>query len=95
MDNKIETKIMKLFEVWHKLELESRRKDLSKRKNFDQKEKVFLEDTLNTPMNIAKKDSETILKNSGILNWKEDFLHLQNQLEKIRKVTWQELMWIR
>ena len=37
MDDRIETKILKLFEEWQKLELESRRKDLSKRKNFDQK----------------------------------------------------------
>ena len=85
MDNKIENKILNLYRDYHKLELENRRKDRTKGKSFELKQKTFLEETLDTPMNLAKRDSWSIFEKSGILDWKEDFTHLENQLAKDQK----------
>ena len=84
MDNKIENKILNLYRDYHKLELENRRKR-TKGKSFELKQKRFMEETLDTPMNLAKRDSWSIFEKSGILDWKEDFTHLENQLAKDKK----------
>ena len=83
MDDKIHLQIIALHKTWRDLFNTSRRENRCKREPFKAKEKLFLEETLNTPMNIAKSDPKTILKyKSGILEWQEDLTHLQNQLDK-------------
>ena len=81
MDDKIETKINNLYKEWQKLECESKRKDRIS-KTFDQRQKTFVEDTLENPMNIAKKNAKDIFEKSGIKDWEEDFKHFENQLKK-------------
>ena len=66
MDNKIENKILNLYRDYHKLELENRRKDRTKGKSFELKQNTFLEETLDTPMNLAKRDSWSIFEKSGM-----------------------------
>ena len=81
MDDKIESKINNLYKEWQKLECESKRKDRIS-KTFDQRQKTFVEDTLENPMNIAKKNAKDIFEKSGIKDWEEDFKHFENQLKK-------------
>ena len=77
----IEAKIAKLYQDYNKLKIESRKAGRCESANFKKKEKAF-EDHLDTPMDISKKNAEEILKDSPIMNWREDWEHLQNQVKR-------------
>ena len=86
MDNKIDAMILALHKEWLDLERTTRRKDRCKKEFFKLKQKHFLEDTLETPLNISKANSRDIFEQkSGILEWAEDYTHLQNQLPMEQK----------
>ena len=80
----IEAKILKLYQDYRKLEQESKRPARCGTDSFKAKEEAF-SDRLDTPMDIAKKNAEEKLRESPIMNWREDWQHLQNQLQRNQK----------
>ena len=65
------------------LERTSRRPDRASKPSFRKKLESFEAEVLDMPLNIAREDFATILKDdSGITDWKEDAQHLQNQLQR-------------
>lgn len=63
---KIEDKILQLFKTWTEYENTSKRKERSNTASFTQKEKTFIDDVLDMPMNIAKRDLEGILESQAL-----------------------------
>ena len=63
----IETKIVKLYQDYNKLKIESRKAGRSETASFKEKEKGF-KDLLDTPMDISKKNAEEKLKDSPTMN---------------------------
>ena len=80
-DRFIDNKIIKVWNDWRKLELESRRPDRASSANFLKKEDGFKE-FLKKPFDISKVAAEEIIKTSGIKDWKEEAEHLKNQLSE-------------
>ena len=81
--NVIADKVNKLYKTWYELERLSRREDRNKKESFLEKEKA-MKQSLKDPMNISKVLlAEEILRfDSGIMDWQEDYQHLQNQLQR-------------
>ena len=77
----IANKILKLYQDYKNLEKESNRPGRCETASFKAKEEAF-KDLLDTPTNITKADAMEKLKVSPILQWKEDWEHLQNQLQR-------------
>ena len=82
----IEEKILKVYKEYKKLESESKRPARCESESFKKNESLFKE-VLDTPFNISKKDAERRLKDSHILDWREDWQHLQNQMKKNQEGT--------
>ena len=80
----IEAKILKLYHDYSKLEQESKRPARCGTASFKAKEEAF-SDRLDTPMDIAKENAEEKLRESPIMDWREDWQHLQNQLQRNQK----------
>ena len=70
-DLKIPDKVVALFKRWRNLESESRRPDRSA-KTAHQEKVVELATDLDWPFDIRKTDAEDKIKNSGILDWREE-----------------------
>ena len=82
-DKYICEKIVSLHNEYNKLEQTSRRPDRAKTSAFLNKVDKFVNNVLDMPFNITRKDFEKVLKEkSGIRDWKEDIEHLQRQMEK-------------
>jgi len=79
MTDKIEKKISDLYHEWKELEKSSKRKDRCMKDSFKEKENNFLE-KLKLPMDITKNNPEEILRKSKIIEWKDDLIHLRQQL---------------
>ena len=73
--------ILDLYNNWKKLEIDSKREDRSSKESFKWKTESFV-DSLETPVDISKKDAKEKMMKSGIIDWAEDWEHLQNQLKK-------------
>ena len=73
--------ILDLYNNWKKLEIDSKREDRSSKEFFKKKTESFV-DSLETPVDISKKDAKEKMMKSGIIDWAEDWEHLQNQLKK-------------
>ena len=80
-DRFIDDKIIGVWKVWRKLEEDSRRLDRSSSSSFLKKEEEF-KNGMKKPFDISKVAAEDIIRNSGIKEWKEEFLYLQNQLSE-------------
>ena len=80
-DQRISETIMKLFKMWRSMEQDSRRPDRSSKPTFQTKLKIFKED-LEMPLNISKQKANEIIHSSGIKDWQEEVMHLNNQLSK-------------
>ena len=82
-DKDARNKILSIWKQWMDLERTSRRPDRATKSSFLKKVENFETEVLEMPFNLARIDCEIILKNdSGITDWKEDFQHLQNQLQR-------------
>ena len=64
--NVIDDNVNKLYKTWYELERLSRRKDRNKKLFFLEKESL----------------KEILRFDSGIMDWQEDYQHLQNQLQR-------------
>ena len=78
-DRFIDEMIRGVWKEWSRLEGESRRPSRSSTDAFKRKEEKFVEG-LRKPFNISKISAEAIMKDSGILDWREEAQHLRNQL---------------
>ena len=78
-DRFIDEMIRGVWKEWSRLEVESRRPSRSSTDAFKRKEEKFVEG-LRKPFNISKISAETIMEDSGILDWREEAQHLRNQL---------------
>ena len=80
-DKNIKKKILKVWKEWKEMERTSKREDRCQTPGFKKKEEKFVNDVVDMPFNILRRDYEAVLKNdSGIKDWKEDLAHLHNQL---------------
>ena len=76
-------KIKSTWKQWMELERTARRPDRANKPSFIAKEESFVREVLDMPFNITRADYATVLKeDSGIIDWKEDLLHLENQLKR-------------
>ena len=80
-DRHIDDLIKSLHRDWVKLEKESRRSARANKDNFKNKEAGFMKSMLK-PFNIAKLKVEEIMKESGIIDWVEEYQYLTNQLSE-------------
>ena len=81
-DRNIVRNILKIWKEWRELERTSRREDRCHTPGFKRKEEKFEREVLDMPFSILVRDYESILKDSGIKDWKEDLVHLHNQLQR-------------
>ena len=79
-DHKINENIIKLYDELMVIDSLTRRKDRKDLASTLNRTKAFKERLL-VPFDITLKNPEEKLKTSGILNWKEDLEHLNNQLK--------------
>lgn len=83
MDLNAKAKIKSTWKQWLELERTARRPDREGKSSFQAKQESFVREVLDMPFNIARADYATVLKeDSGIIDWKEDLLHLENQLKR-------------
>ena len=76
-------KIKSTWKEWMELERTARRPDRATKPSFKAKEERFVKEVFDMPFNITRADYATVLKeDSGIIDWKEDLLHLDNQLKR-------------
>ena len=80
-DHRISETLANLFKRWRNMEQDSRCPDRSSRPTFQAKLKDLKED-LEMPLNITKQKATDIIHSSGIKDWKEEVMHLNNQLSK-------------
>ena len=78
----VEAKVLKLYQDYRKLEICSQRTDRAKSAQFKAKEEKFKSDVLDATLDLSKRDAQILLRDSPILDWQEDWQHLQNQLKK-------------
>ena len=82
-DKAICEKIFSIHNEYKKLEQSSRKHDRAKVPSHLDKVDKFVSNVLEMPLNIARKNYETIFQEkSGIKDWKEDIEHLKKQMEK-------------
>ena len=81
-DRNIVRNVLKIWKEWKELERTSRREDRCHTPGFKKKEEKFEKEVLDMPFSILVRDYESILKDSGIKDWKEDLMHLHNQLQR-------------
>ena len=77
-DRFIDEKIRSVWKNWSKLETESRRPN--RRPFYFKNAEEDLQKVLKKPFDISKVAAETIIKESGIKDWREEIQHLRNQL---------------
>ena len=78
-DRFIEDMIKAVWKDWCRLEVDSRRPSRSSKGSFRTKEENFTAE-LGKAFNITKVAAEDIIRHSGILDWRNEVQHLQNQL---------------
>ena len=82
-DRFIKDKIIGVWKEWKELVKTSKREDRANKIGFLTKKDKFANEVLDMPLNILRGGYEEILKHeSGIKDWKEDLLHLHNQLQR-------------
>ena len=75
--------IKSTWKQWMELERTARRPDRANKPSFMAKEESFVREVLDMPFNITRVDYATVLKeDSGIIDWREDLLHLENKLKR-------------
>ena len=81
-DKNIKRKIIDIWKDWHQLEKESKVEGRASKPGFMRKQAKFMNEVLDMPFRILSRGYQDVLKESGIKDWKEDLLHLHNQMER-------------
>ena len=68
-----------MHKQWTSLEQDSRRPDRCGKPSFLDKQNRFTLD-LDIPFDIRRVDADTIIQDSGIMYWREEVEHLENQM---------------
>ena len=78
-DSQMIKRILQNYETWRRLEQDSRRDERRNTINFRLRCQSFRAD-LEFPWDISKKNTEELIRSSGIRDWEEDYKYLQLQL---------------